>query len=69
MKGALAARNADASAIRRGIFGLALADAEKRGWAMPATIKKGSRGVKSDSTARFILTFKERVKYLENPAK
>ncbi|KAF9784523.1 hypothetical protein BJ322DRAFT_1109240 [Thelephora terrestris] len=68
MKGAHAARNADANSIRSDIFILSHDDAEKRGWSMPAAIEKTNRGIKSESTARFLLPFAERNKYLEDPA-
>ena len=68
MKGAHAARNADANVIRRDIFILSHNDAEKRGWSVPATIEKTSRGIKSDCTAQFILPFIERENYLKDPA-
>jgi len=68
MKGAHAARNTDANVIRWDIFILSHDDAEKRGWSMPATIEKTSRGIKSECTARFLLPFTERDKYLEYPA-
>lgn len=67
MKGAHAARNADASAIRREILTLSRNDAERRGWSVPATIEKTSRGIKSECTARFLLPFTERDEYLRNP--
>ena len=67
MKGAHAARNADANVIWRDIFILALNDAKGRGWSMPATIKKTSRGIKSECTARFLLPFAEHEKYLQDP--
>ena len=67
MKGAHAARNADANVIRRDIFILSHNDAKKRGWSMPATIKKTSRGIKSECTAQFLLPFTERDVYLEDP--
>jgi len=67
MKGAHAARNADANLIRRDILLLSYNDAKKRGWAMPAMIEKVDRGIKSESTAQFLLPFTERVKYLEDP--
>ena len=69
MKGAHAARNADANVIQRDIFILSHDDAERRGWSMPATIEKISHGIKSECTARFLLPFTERDKYLEDPAK
>lgn len=68
MGGAHAARNADASVLRRDIFALSQEDAGKRGWSMPTTINKADRGIKSDSTARFFLPLAERDKYLEAPA-
>lgn len=68
MQGAHAARNADANVIRRDILVLSQDDAEKRGWSMPAMIKKADRGIKSECTARFLLPFTEREKYLEDPA-
>ena len=68
MKGAHAARNADANVIRRDIFILSHDDAEKRGWSMPAVIEKTNRGIKSESTARFLLPLAEREKYLDDPA-
>lgn len=69
MAGAYAARNTDAGAIRREILNLSRADAERRGWSIPkeVTIEKSRRGVKSDYTARFLLPFEERTKYLEDP--
>lgn len=67
MKGAHAARNADVNSIRRDIFILSHNDAERRGWSMPATIEKANRGIKSDCTARLLLPFTERKKYLKNP--
>ena len=67
MKGAHAARNADVNMIRRNIFTLSHNDAKKRGWSMPATIEKSNRGIKSECTARFLLPFEEREKYLEDP--
>lgn len=67
MQGAHAAHNADANVIRRDIFILSHDDAKKRGWSIPLTIEKSSRGIKSESTARFLLPFAERDKYLENP--
>ena len=67
MKGAHAARNADANMIRRDIFILSHNDAEKRGWSVPATIEKANHGIKSECTARFLLPFTEREKYLEDP--
>lgn len=67
MKGAHAARNADANAIRRDICILSHEDAKRRGWSMPAEIAKGDRGIKSELTARFLLPFVEREKYLEDP--
>jgi len=67
MKGAHAARNADANSIRREIVTLSRNDAEKRGWSMPATIEKTNRGIKSECTARFLLPFTEREKYLKDP--
>lgn len=67
MKGAHAARNADANSIRRDIFILSHDDAEKRGWSMPANIEKTSCGIKSECTARFLLPFAERDKYLKDP--
>lgn len=69
MKGAHAARNADVNVIRRDIFILSHNDAERRGWSMPATIEKANRGIKSECTARFLLPFEEREKYLDDPAK
>jgi hypothetical protein len=68
MKGAHAARNADVNVIRRDIFILSHDDAKKRGWSMPATIEKTSRGIKSEYMAPFLLPFKERDKYLQDPA-
>jgi hypothetical protein len=67
-KGAFAARNTDANSIRTGIFTLSHADAEKRGWSMPAMIEKSNCGIKSECTALFLLPFQERNKYLEDPA-
>ena len=67
MKGAHAARNADANRIRTEIFILAHEDAKRRGWLMPATIEKSRCGIKSDSTAQFLLPYSERDKYLEDP--
>jgi len=67
MKGAHAARNADANAIRRDILILSHNDAEKRGWSMPMTLEKTNRGIKSECTARFLLPFTERDKYLDDP--
>ncbi|KAF9643823.1 hypothetical protein BDM02DRAFT_3191156 [Thelephora ganbajun] len=67
MKGAHAARNADANVIWRDIFILSHDDAKKRGWSMPATIEKTSHGIKSEYTARFLLPFSERDKYLKDP--
>jgi hypothetical protein len=67
MKGAHAARNADANIIRHNICTLAHDDAEKRGWKMPAVLEKANRGLKSESTARFLLPFYERDVYLEDP--
>ena len=67
MKGAHAARNADASAIRREILTLSHNDAERRGWSVPATIEKTSHGIKSECTARFLLPFTERDEYLRDP--
>lgn len=68
MIGTYAARNTDANAIRREIIVLSLEDAKNRGWTLPTvTIEKTGRGIKSDYTARFILTFDERAKYLEDP--
>ena len=67
MKGAHAARNADANTIRRDILILSHDNAEKRGWLMPVRIEKSSRSIKSESTAKFLLPFAERDKYLENP--
>ncbi|KAF9785688.1 hypothetical protein BJ322DRAFT_1188188 [Thelephora terrestris] len=67
-KGAFAARNTDANSIRTGIFTLSHADAEKRGWSMPAMIEKSNCGIKSQCTALFLLPFQERNKYLEDPA-
>ena len=69
MKGAHAARNADANTIRREIFTLSSEDAKRRGWKMPATIGKTDRGIKSECTAQFLLPFAEREKYLEDPEK
>ena len=68
MKGAHAARNADANAIRRDILTLSHNDAKRRGWSMPTMIEKSNRGIKSEFTARFLLPFTERTKYLEDPA-
>lgn len=68
MQGAHAARNADANTIRRDILALSQKDAEKRGWSVPSIIEKADRGIKSEATARFLLPFTERDKYLENPA-
>ena len=67
MKGAHAARTADANRVRNEIFILSHDDAEKRGWTMPATIEKSKCGIKSDSTARFLLSFSERTNYLKDP--
>ena len=67
MKGAHAARTADANRIRNEIFVLSHDDTEKRGWSMPATIEKSRCGIKSDSTARFLLPFSEREEYLKDP--
>ena len=67
MKGAHAARNADTNVIRQDIFILAHNDAEKRGWSMLAMIEKTNRGIKSECTARFLLPFTERGKYLKDP--
>ena len=68
MKGAHTARNADANVIRRDIFILSHNDAKKHGWSMPAAIEKTNRGIKSECTARFLLPFTEREKYLDDPA-
>ena len=67
MKGAHAARTADANRVRNEIFILSHNDAEKHGWTMPATIEKSKCGIKSDSTARFLLSFSERTNYLKDP--
>ncbi|KAF9778132.1 hypothetical protein BJ322DRAFT_1114383 [Thelephora terrestris] len=67
MKGAHAARNTDANSIRSNIFTLSHDDAKKRGWSMPAKIEKSNRGIKSECTARFLLSFKERDEYLKDP--
>ena len=67
MKGAHAARSADANRIRNEIFILSHDDARKCGWTMPATIKKSRCGIKSDCTARFLLPFSERNEYLKDP--
>jgi hypothetical protein len=67
MKGAHAARNADANVIRRDIFVLSHDDAKKRGWSVPATIEKTGRGIKAECTARFLLPFAERNAYLKDP--
>ena len=67
MQGAHTARNADANVIRRDVFILSHDDAKKRGWSIPLMIEKSSRGIKSESTARFLLSFAERDKYLEDP--
>lgn len=68
MKGAHAARNADANMIRHNIFTLSHDDAKRRGWTMPAIIDKANCGIKSECTAQFLLPFTERVKYLDDPA-
>jgi hypothetical protein len=68
MKGAYAARTADANRIRNEIFILSHDDARGRGWTMPATIEKSRCGIKSDCTARFLLPFSERENYLKDPA-
>ena len=68
MKGAHAARNADANVIRRDIFILSHNNAKKRGWSMPAAIEKTNHGIKSECTARFLLPFTEREKYINDPA-
>lgn len=67
MKGAHAARNADANVIRRDIFILSHNDAERCGWSVPVTIEKTSRGIKSECTALFLLPLTEHDKYLEDP--
>ena len=67
MKGAHAARSADANRIRNEIFILSHDDAKRRGWTMPATIEKSGCGIKSDCTARFLLPFNERENYLKDP--
>jgi hypothetical protein len=67
MYGAHAARHTDVCNIRRDIFILSHNDAKKRGWEMPTTIAKGSRGIKSKETALFLLPFNEREIYLKNP--
>jgi hypothetical protein len=67
MYGAHAARHTDVCNIRRDIFVLSHDDAKKRGWSMPVMIKKGDRGIKSSETARFLLPFDERDKYLKDP--
>jgi hypothetical protein len=69
MAGAYAARNTDASAIRHEIIVLSGEDAKRCGWTLDTTtLEKTHRGVKSDYTARFLLPFKERTEYLEDPA-
>lgn len=68
MKGAHTARNADVNIIRNQIFVLSGGDAEKRGWSMPTTIQKSDRGIKSKSTALFLLPFAERDEYLKDPS-
>ena len=68
MKGAHAACNANANVIRQDIFILSHDDAKKRGWLMPAAIEKTNCGIKSECTARFLLPFTEREKYLDDPA-
>lgn len=67
MHGAHAARHTDVCNIRNHIFVLSHNDAKKRGWSMSIEIDKGSRGIKSSETARFLLPFDERKKYLEDP--
>jgi len=67
MKGAHAARNADANVIRHDIFILSHDDAQKRSWSMPAMVEKTSRGIKSECTAQFLLPFTEHDKYLKDP--
>lgn len=67
MQGANAARNTDTNSIKREIFALSQDDAKKRGWSMPTTIGKNNRGIKSESTALFLLPFIEREKYLQDP--
>lgn len=67
MFGAQAARHTDVCNIRSDIFILSHDDAKKRGWTMPTTIEKGSRGIKSKETALFLLPFIEREKYLKDP--
>jgi len=67
MKGAHAARNADANIIRRDILILAHDDVKRRGWSVPPVIDKNDRGIKSEFTARLLLPLKERLKYLDNP--
>ena len=68
MQGAHAARNADANMIRNNILVLSHNDAKEHGWSMPAMLKKSDRGIKSECTARFLLPFAERSKYLADPA-
>lgn len=67
MKGANAARSADANRIRTEIFTLSAEDAVKRGWSMSGPIKKSECGIKSEYTARFLLPFHEREEYLQDP--
>jgi hypothetical protein len=67
MKGAHAARNADANLIRQNIFILAAKDADNCGWRMPAPLAKSECGIKSECTARFLLPFYEREEYLRDP--
>lgn len=67
MKGAHAARNADANIIRHNICTLSHNDAKKRGWSMPPVVEKANRGIKSECTAQFLLPFHERDIYLEDP--
>lgn len=67
MKGTHAARNADANVVRRDIFILSHDDTKKRGWSIPLMIGKSSHGIKSESTAQFLLPFAERDEYLKDP--
>jgi hypothetical protein len=67
MHGAHAARHTDVCNIRNSIFILSHDDAKKRGWLMPTTIEKGSRGIKSTETALFLLPFVEREEYIKDP--
>ncbi|KAF9642396.1 hypothetical protein BDM02DRAFT_3133119 [Thelephora ganbajun] len=55
MKGAHAARNTNVNVIRQDIFILSHNDTKKRGWLMPATIKKTSRGIKSEKLINVIV--------------